>query len=103
MTPQDFFIGQLFNDELAEEICLANKVCSQNDLYKLGLVGNPVALGKACIMTLPLSRRGKSIGFILLWAYSPIEPGDSRIANVSAVCPGLTRAVESHLTAAQLS
>lgn len=84
-----------FNPEVADSICRSNRVCSLEDMFEMGLVGNLGELGRICAAAVPLGRWGEAVGFILLYRRS--ENGFSRdeLAKVVGITPGLCRAIKA--------
>lgn len=97
-SPIDIDRGRLesyFNPEVADSICRSNKVCSLEDMFEMGLIGNLSELGRICAAAVPLGRWGEAVGFILLYRRS--ENGFSRdeLAKVVGITPGLCRAIKA--------
>jgi len=84
-----------FSPELMDNICKANKVCTLEELFALGLEGNPVELNKVSAVTIPLGRAGYSLGFILIYRSGGERVSLERLGGVRAVAPGFTRAIRS--------
>lgn len=84
-----------FTSEVADSICRSNKVCSLEDMFEMGLIGNLSELGRICVAAVPLGRWGEAVGFILLYRRS--ENGFSRdeLAKVVGITPGLCRAIKA--------
>jgi len=84
-----------FTSEVADSICRSNKVCSLENMFEMGLVGNLGELGRICAAAVPLGRWGEAVGFILLYRRS--ENGFSRaeLAKVVGMTPGLCRAINA--------
>ena len=84
-----------FTSEVADSICRSNRVCSLEDMFEMGLVGNLGELVRICAAVVPLGRCGESEGFILLYRGS--ENGFSRdeLAKVVGITPGLCRAIKA--------
>jgi len=82
-----------FTTELVENICKSNKVCKLEDLYAMGLQGNLTALNKVSVATIPLSRHGCSLGFILIYRSRQRELKQAELINIAAVTAGLCKAI----------
>jgi hypothetical protein len=84
-----------FSEELVDNICKANKVCSLDELVSMGLGGNPGYLNKLSAITVPLSLSGASLGFMLVYRSSDNELSDRELKTITAIAPGLYRAIQS--------
>lgn len=84
-----------FTPELVESICKSNKQCALDDLLEMGLQVNPAIFKNISAITVPLDHFGMSLGFILI--YCPVENKltDDCLKNITAIIPGLTKAVRS--------
>jgi hypothetical protein len=82
-----------FTPELVSGICAMNKVCTLDDMFAMGLQGNPTKLNTISAATIPLGQAGTSFGFILLYRPSQSQFKDQELAIISAVSPGLSRAI----------
>lgn len=91
----------LFTDEVVSEICRANKLCSLENLLGFGLMVNPQVLKELSAFTIPLGRRGLSLGFILAWCVSPRRLTADQLQNISAITHGLSHAIGACHTAYQ--
>jgi hypothetical protein len=92
-NPENFFIG-----ELVDNICKANKPCTLDSLFALGLEGNLSQLNKISAVTIPLSRLGSSLGFILIYRSAQNKLTEAEVNNICAVTPGLSQAIASYQT-----
>ena len=96
--PIDIDTGRLesyFTSEVVDSICRSNKVCSMNDMFEMGLIGNLSELGRICSAAVPLACSGSSLGFILLYRSSEEKLRPEELAKVVAVAPGMCRAIEA--------
>ena len=84
-----------FTNELVNDICKANKVCSLDDLFAMGMGGNPTWLNKISAVTIHIARSGLSAGFILLYRSSKNKITKAEINHISAVTGGLYKAISS--------
>lgn len=86
-----------FTSELMENICSANKLCTMDCLFAMGLQGNPTLLNKISAATVPLGQFGPSPGFILLYRPSENKLTLNELNKVTVIAPGLSQAVQSCL------
>jgi len=84
-----------FTPELMDNICQANKICTIEDFFAMGLQGNLTGLNKISAVTVPLGRPGSSLGFILVYRSSENKVTADELKGISAVTSGLSRAIQS--------
>jgi hypothetical protein len=82
-----------FGPELVSGICAMNKVCTLDEMFAMGLQGNPTKLNTISAATIPLGQAGTSFGFILVYRPSQRQFKAQELAIISAVSPGLSRAI----------
>ena len=84
-----------FTQEVVDNICKANKICTLDDMFAMGLQGNLCKLNKISALAIPLSRLGSSLGFILVYHLSQNKLNAEALNNITAVTFGLARALQS--------
>jgi hypothetical protein len=89
------YIESCFTPELIDNISKSNKVCSLDDMFAMGLQGNPNELNKISAVTIPLGLFGSSLGFILIYRSSEDKITSDEIGRISAVISGLSQAITS--------
>jgi len=89
------YLESCFTPELMDNISNSNKVCSLNDMFAMGLQGNPNELNKISAVTIPLGLLGLSLGFILVYRSSEHKITHDETDRISAVISGLSRAITS--------
>lgn len=82
-----------FTHELMDNICKSSKVCDLNDMFALGLQGNPIELARLCVVSVPLSLPGLSLGFMLLARPSENALTADEIERITSASYGLSRAI----------
>ena len=82
-----------FSRELAEGICQANKVCSLEDIFEMGLQGDFTGLNGTSAVTIPLGVFGSPSGFMLVCRSADDRLTADEIDNISAVTSGLSQAI----------
>jgi hypothetical protein len=84
-----------FDEDVVESICKANKLCAAEELFGMGLTGNPQDYKLISLATLPLSELGRSLGFMLLSraVTQPLETSELHRARL--VMSGLSHALVS--------
>ena len=78
-----------------DSICQANKVCTIEDMFEMGLEGRLGGLNNISAVTIPLSGTGASLGFILIYRSSEKKITPHDLKNISAVTSGLSQAIQS--------
>jgi hypothetical protein len=81
--------------ELVESICKANKVCTLDDMFAMGLQGNLVGLNQISAVTIPLGELGQSLGFILIYRSSQEGIAANELNRICAMTRGLSRAIQA--------
>jgi hypothetical protein len=98
ITLEKQHLENCFTQELVENICKSNKLCTIDDMFAMGLQGNVMRLSKISAITVPLYRLGSSLGFILIYRLSQNKLTPEELKNISAVTCGLSRAIQSYQT-----
>ncbi len=94
ITLEKQHLENCFNNELMNNICKSNKVCTLDDMFAMGLQGNLIGLNKISGVTIPLGLHGSSLGFVLICRPSENKLTAEEISNISAVTCGLSRAIQ---------
>lgn len=84
-----------FTRELVQSIGQMNRICSLDQLLRMGVQGSPAVLKTISLAAIPLGRFGQAVGFVLIYrpARRPLQSEElSRLAAVSA---GLRKAIGS--------
>jgi len=89
------YIESCFTPELMDNISKSNKLCSLDDMFAMGLQGNPNELNKISAVTIPLGLLGSSLGFILVYRSSENRLNADEVGRILAVISGLSRAIIS--------
>ena len=95
ITLEKQHLENCFSPEMMDNICRANKVCTLEDMFEMGLKGNLVGLNNISAVTVPLGRGGLSLGFILVYRSSENKITPDNLKNISAITPGLSQAIQS--------
>lgn len=95
IVPQKQYLENYFSQELMDNICKSNKICTLDDMFAMGLEGNLISLNKISAMTIPLGLPGSSLGFILLYRSSENKLTADEASKISAITSGLSRAIIS--------
>ena len=61
------FLEKSFSPELIDNICASNEICNLDDMFAMGLQGNPKDFGKISAMTIPMNSPETSFGFIFIY------------------------------------
>jgi hypothetical protein len=84
-----------FTSELAGNICKSNRICRLEDMFAMGLEGNPARLNRVSAGAIPLGQRASALGFILVYRSSQNELTAEDLNKIAAIAPGLSRAIQS--------
>ena len=84
-----------FDLELVDRICKSNRPCTLNDLFDMGLEGDPQELGEVSMATLPLTDLGRALGFVLVYRPVPFVLRADELHKMSLITCGLSHAVAS--------
>jgi hypothetical protein len=82
-----------FDEEVIEMICKANRLCTAEDLFGMGLTGNPQSFKRISLATLPLSDLGRSLGFVLLSRPIAQPLTQAELHRTNLVLCGLSHAI----------
>ena len=96
--PIDFDADQIescFTPDIVHNISRANRICSLDDLYEIGLQGNISMLSKLSIAAIPIGRYSSPAGFILIYRGAENKLTAEELQKVNAVTPGLCSAIHS--------
>ena len=88
--------GQLesrLTQDLMNNACKANRVCTLDEIFEMGLDGNPTGLDGTSAITIPLGLFGVSVGFMLAYRDSKNKLTGEEIRKISAIAPGLSQAI----------
>jgi len=96
IMPEKQQLENCFTPELVENICKSNKICTLDDMFSMGLTGNPACINKLSAVTIPLGQLGPSLGFILIYRSSKNKLNLEELNNISGITSGLSRAIASH-------
>jgi hypothetical protein len=86
-------LEERFDADLVESICKANKPCTAEDMFGMGLIGNPQNFKCISLATLPLTDLGRSLGFLLLSRPVAQPLTDAELRKAGMVLRGLSHAL----------
>jgi hypothetical protein len=89
------FLENSFTPELTNNICMSNEICTLEDMFAMGLQGNPTNFGKISAITIPMGASEASLGFMFIYRSSENKISTYEISNISAIACGLSRAISS--------
>lgn len=82
-----------FTEEVVNDICRSNSICSMEDMCEIGLQGNPTLLSKISAAAVPLGRFSEPIGFILICRSIDNKLTAKELDKVATITPGLRNAI----------
>ncbi len=84
-----------FTREMVQSISQMNRICSLEQLLRMGLQGSPATLKTISLAALPLGQFGQSLGFVLVYcpAHRPLQTEE--LSRLAAVSVGLRKAIGS--------
>lgn len=82
-----------FTNELVNDICKNNRLCSLEQMMTMGLQLVPSMLNELSAYAVPLIHCGASIGFILIYRTSKEAINSQHLDNIASVSTGLARAI----------
>lgn len=88
-------IDRYFTTDILESICGSNKVWDIEDMFGAGLEGNLKKLRDCSIAAIPIGDMGSAVGVIVLFGEEGKKFVQDDIEKLSAVMPGLSKAVET--------
>jgi len=92
---QEVRLEEYVTPPLAAGIARSNRVCTMEDLFGMGLEGNPQVLNRLSAATVPLSDMGRSLGFLLLSRAAEHPLHTDELERVTLVTCGLSQAIRS--------
>jgi hypothetical protein len=84
-----------FNRELVNRVSQMNRVCSLDQLLRMGMQGAPAILRTISLAAVPLGRFGRALGFILVYRPAHLPLQSEELARLAAVSVGLREAIGS--------
>jgi hypothetical protein len=90
---EDKLLEDCFDEDLVESVCKANKPCTAEELFGMGMMGNLQSYKQISLATLPLSDLGRSLGFVLLSRPIAQPLTEAELHRVNLVMPGLSHAI----------
>jgi hypothetical protein len=98
--PEDRRLENCFTTELVGSISRSNKVCMLEDMFALGLEGNPAQLDKISAYAVPLADKSIALGFTLVYRSSQDRLTNDELKCICGITPGLSRAITACKTVA---
>ena len=84
-----------FSRELVNSVSQMNRICSLEQLLRMGLQGPPAILKTISIAAIPLGRLGRGVGFVLVYRPAHVPLQAEELSYVAAVSVGLREAIGS--------
>ena len=84
-----------FTRELVNSVSQMNRICSMEQLLRMGLQGSPAILKTISLAAIPLGRFGRAIGFVLVYRPAHLPLQSEELSRLAAVSAGLRGAINS--------
>ena len=72
-----------------------NRICSLDQLLRMGLQGSPAVLKTISLVAIPLGRFGQAVGFVLVYRPAHLPLQAEELSRLAAVSVGLRQAIGS--------
>lgn len=84
-----------FTRELVNSVSQMNRICSLEQLLRMGLQGPPAILKTISIAAMPLGRFGRGVGFVLVYRPAHLPLQAEELSRLAAISVGLREAIGS--------
>ena len=84
-----------FTRELVNSVSQMNRICSLDQLLRMGLQGSPAVLKTISLAAIPLGRFGQAVGFVLVYRPAHLPLQTEELSRLAAVSTGLREAIDS--------
>ena len=93
-----------FTRELVNSVSQMNRICSMDQLLRMGLQGPPAILKTISLAAVPLGRFGQGVGFVLVYRPAHLPLQTEELSRLAAISTGLREAIGSfqHVSAGPL-
>lgn len=88
-------IKQTMTVKMVESVCYSSKICSADDLCKMGFFAGPAILKRISLAAIGLNNTGPATGMILLYRSADKPLSNSEISTVSSAVKGLAKVVKA--------
>lgn len=85
-----------FTRELVNSVSRMNRVCSLNQLLRMGLQGTPAVLRTISLAAIPLGQLGQAVGFVLVYRPAHLPLQTEELSRLAAISSGLHEAIASY-------
>ena len=86
-----------FTHRLVDHISQSNRVCSLEQMLRMGLQGPPAIMKTLSAAAVPLGRFGQGLGFIFVYRHAGHPLTAEELSHVAAISSGLREAVHRFL------
>ena len=84
-----------FTRELVNSVSQMNRICSLDQLLRMGLQGSPAVLKTISLAAIPFGRFGQAVGFVLVYRPAHLPLQTEELSRLAAVSTGLREAIDS--------
>ncbi len=88
-------IRQMLTAKMVESVCHSSKVCSADDLCKMGFFASPAVLKRISLAAIGFNNTGPALGMILLYRSEAKPLSNSELSVVSSAVKGLAKVVKA--------
>lgn len=86
-----------FTRELVNSISQMNRICTLEQLLRMGMQGPPAIMKTVSAAAVPLGRFGQAVGLVLVYRPANMPLSAEELSRAAAVTTGLRKAILSHL------
>lgn len=97
---ETFSFGDWFTRRLVDHISRTNRICSLEQLLRMGLQGPPAILKTLSAAAVPLGRFGQGLGFIFVYRHASCPLSVEELSCIAAISAGLRDALCRFMPAA---
>ncbi len=90
-----------FTRRLVDHISQSNRVCSLEQMLRMGLQGPPAIMKTLSAAAVPLGRFGQGLGFIFVYRHAGHPLTAEELSRVAAISSGLREAIQRFLVSAE--
>ncbi len=86
-----------FDKEIINQICLANRICTLDELYGLGLAINPKTAKDISLVVVPIANFEHLNCVLVIYSEKARQLTTDGLSKIASITPGLCRAIRNSL------